>query len=161
MNLFDVYPLYPVEPVKAMGSWLWDNNGTPYLDLYGGHAVISIGHSHPHFVDKISQQLHNIGFYSNSVKIGIQEELADRLGKVSGYPDYSLFLVSSGAEANENALKLASFKTGKTKVLAFGSAFHGRTSLAVASTYNIGIQAPINRSHEVVFVPIYDIEAVE
>src|SRR4051812_8613068 len=125
MNLFDVYPLFDIEPVKAQGSYLWDKEGMKYLDLYGGHAVISVGHSHPYYVEKISKQLDNIGFYSNSVKIPLQEELAQKLGKLSGYDDYQLFLCNSGAEANENALKLASFHNGRRKVIAFGRSFHG------------------------------------
>jgi len=127
MTLFNVYPLYDIEPVKAQGSYLWDKNGQQYLDLYGGHAVISIGHTHPVYVRRLTQQLKNIGFYSNSVKIPSQEELADKLGKISGLKDYYLFLVNSGAEANENALKLASFYNGRKKVIAFTKGFHGRT----------------------------------
>ncbi|MDR1743866.1 MAG: aminotransferase class III-fold pyridoxal phosphate-dependent enzyme [Dysgonamonadaceae bacterium] len=161
MNLFDVYTLWDIEPVKAKGCKVWDRNGTEYLDLYGGHAVISIGHSHPHYIDKITQQLRSIGFYSNSVVNSLQTELAEKLGEQSGYPDYSLFLCNSGAEANENALKLASFHTGKDKVLAFGSSFHGRTSGAVAVTDNPAIRSPFNSHHNISFVPLNDIEAVE
>ena len=161
MNLFNVYPLYDIEPVKAKGSYLWDKNGKQYLDLYGGHAVISIGHAHPYYVEKVSEQLRNIGFYSNSVKIGIQEELAHKLGELSGYPDYSLFLCNSGAEANENALKLASFYNGRKKVIAFKKAFHGRTAGAVAVTDNPSIVAPINYNQHVTFLPFNDVAALE
>jgi acetylornithine/N-succinyldiaminopimelate aminotransferase len=161
MNLFDVYPLFPVTPVKAQGSWLWDENGIKYLDLYGGHAVISIGHSHPWFVEKLSKQLEKIAFYSNSVKITLQEELAHKLGELSGYPDYRLFLCNSGAEANENALKLASFHNGRKKIIAFQKSFHGRTSLAVACTDDLKIQAPVNKGAEVVFLPLNDEQALE
>jgi acetylornithine/N-succinyldiaminopimelate aminotransferase len=156
MKLFDVYPLFNINPVKAQGSWLWDESGKKYLDLYGGHAVISIGHSHPHYVKALSEQLGKIAFYSNSVQNPIQERLAEKLGQVSGYPEYQLFLCNSGAEANENALKLASFVTGKKKVIAFKKAFHGRTSGAVAATDNPKIVAPFNAGHEVVFVPLND-----
>jgi acetylornithine/N-succinyldiaminopimelate aminotransferase len=158
MKTFDVYPLTPITPVKAQGSWLWDNKNEKYLDLYGGHAVISIGHSHPHYVQKITEQLNNIGFYSNSVINPLQEELAYKLGELSGYSDYNLFLCNSGAEANENALKLASFKNGRKKIIAFGKSFHGRTSLAVAATNDSSIQAEINKTHEVVFLPLNDEE---
>ncbi len=161
MNLFDVYPLYAIEPVKASGSYVWDKQGTQYLDLYGGHAVISIGHTHPHYVQKITEQLNHIGFYSNSVQIPLQAELADKLGKLSGLEDYQLFLVNSGAEANENALKLASFYNGRKKVLAFQKAFHGRTSAAVAITDNPSIVAPINSNDHVQFIPFNDVEALE
>jgi acetylornithine/N-succinyldiaminopimelate aminotransferase len=161
MNLFDVYPLFPVRPVKAQGSWLWDDRGFKYLDLYGGHAVISIGHSHPWYVEKLTKQLEKIAFYSNSVKITQQEELAHKLGELSGYPDYSLFLCNSGAEANENSLKLASFHTGRKKIIAFRHSFHGRTSLAVACTDDLKIQAPVNKSAEVVFLPLNDEKALE
>jgi acetylornithine/N-succinyldiaminopimelate aminotransferase len=161
MNLFDVYPLYDIEPVRAEGEFLWDAKGDRYLDLYGGHAVISIGHSHPYYVQKISEQLGKIGFYSNSVHIPMQRELAEKLGKLSGYDDYSLFLINSGAEAVENALKLASFKTGKKKVLAFSKAFHGRTSAAVEVTENLAIQAPINKNNHAVFLPFNKTEGVE
>ncbi|QMU28610.1 aspartate aminotransferase family protein [Adhaeribacter radiodurans] len=161
MNLFDVYPLFNITPVKAQGSYLWDESGTKYLDLYGGHAVISIGHSHPHYVQKITDQLEQIGFYSNSVKIPQQEELATKLGELCGYPDYNLFLINSGAEANENALKVASFYNGRKKVLAFTKAFHGRTSAAVAITPDPSILAPLNANHETVFLPFNDLEALE
>jgi len=160
MNLFNVYPLVDITPVRALGATLWDDKGQQYLDFYGGHAVISIGHSHPHYVQRLSEQLQNIGFYSNSVQIPIQRELATKLGEVSGYPDYTLFLCNSGAEANENALKLASFHTGKTRVLAFRGAFHGRTSGAVAATDNPKIVAPFNAGHAVSFLD-YDLGAVE
>lgn len=160
MTLFNVYPLYDIEPVKALGSTLWDSKGQQYLDMYGGHAVISVGHSHPTYVRKLTKQLKNIGFYSNSVQIPLQEELADKLGKLSGLKDYSLFLVNSGAEANENALKLASFHTGRTKIIAFSQAFHGRTSAAVAVTDNASIAAPINFRNHVQFLPYNDVEAV-
>jgi len=160
MNLFNVYPLVDITPVKALGATLWDDKGQEYLDFYGGHAVISIGHSHPHYVQRLTEQLQNIGFYSNSVQIPIQRELAEKLGEVSGYPEYTLFLCNSGAEANENALKLASFHTGKTRVLAFKGAFHGRTSGAVAATDNPKIVAPFNAGHAVSFLE-YDLGAVE
>ncbi|GAA4349089.1 aminotransferase class III-fold pyridoxal phosphate-dependent enzyme [Hymenobacter saemangeumensis] len=160
MELFNVYPLNDITPVKALGAKIWDENGQEYLDFYGGHAVISIGHSHPHYVQRLTTQLHNIGFYSNSVQIPIQQELAHKLGEASGYPDYSLFLCNSGAEANENALKLASFHTGKSRVIAFKGAFHGRTSGAVAATDNPKIVAPFNAAHAVCFVE-YDLRAVE
>jgi len=156
VKLFDVYPLFPIEPVKAQGSWLWDKEGKKYLDLYGGHAVISIGHNHPHFTDRLKRQLDQISFYSNSVKNSLQEELAEKLGQLSGYPDHQLFLCNSGAEANENALKLASFVTGRKKVIAFEKAFHGRTSGAVAATDNPKIVAPFNAGHEIVFLPLND-----
>jgi len=161
MKLFDVYPLYDIEPVKGRGEFLWDSKGDRYLDLYGGHAVISIGHNHPHYVQKITEQLSKIGFYSNSVKITLQQELADKLGAMCGYNDYSLFLINSGAEAVENALKLASFKTGKKKVLAFSKAFHGRTSAAVEATENLAIQAPINKNGHVAFHPFNKLEELE
>lgn len=160
MELFNVYPLVNITPVKALGAKLWDNKGQEYLDFYGGHAVISIGHSHPHYVQRLTEQLQNIGFYSNSVQIPIQQELARKLGQVSGYEDYSLFLCNSGAEANENALKLASFHTGKKRVVAFKGAFHGRTSGAVAATDNPKIVAPFNADHAISFVE-YDLAAVE
>jgi len=160
-HLFDVYPLYDIEPVKASGSYLWDKNGEEYLDLYGGHAVISIGHCHPYYVEKLTQQLNRISFYSNSVKIPLQEELAEKLGEISGYPDFRLFLVNSGAEANENALKLASFHNGRKKVVAFKNAFHGRTAGAVAVTDNPSIVAPVNYSEHVSFLPFNDVEALE
>lgn len=161
MPLFDVYPLFDIEPVKARGSWLWDKNGRQYLDLYGGHAVISIGHSHPHYVQKISEQLSKIGFYSNSVQIPGQLEVARKLGALSGYDDYHLFMVNSGAEANENAFKLASFHTGRKKVITFSKAFHGRTSAAVAATDNPSIIAPLNETDRFVFVPFNDEAALE
>ena len=161
MNLFDVYPLWDIEPVKGLDTTLWDKNGEVYTDLYGGHAVISVGHSHPHYVKMISEQLSNLGFYSNAVQNSLQRDLAARLGKVCGYDDYALFLCNSGAEANENALKVASFHTGKAKVLAFRKAFHGRTSGAVAATDNPKIQAPFNATPNIVFVPLNDLEAVD
>lgn len=161
MNLFDVYPLYPIELVKAQGVILWDKKGQTYTDLYGGHAVISIGHSHPYYVAKLTEQLQNIGFYSNSVIIPGQEELAEKLGKLSGYPDYQLFLTNSGAESNENALKLASFHTGRKKVVAFKNAFHGRTAGAVAVTDNPSIVAPINDTSHVSFLPLNQLEGLD
>lgn len=161
MNLFDVYPLWDIEPVKGLDTTLWDKNGEVYTDLYGGHAVISVGHSHPHYVKMISEQLSNLGFYSNAVQNSLQRDLAARLGKVCGYDDYALFLCNSGAEANENALKVASFHTGKAKVLAFRKAFHGRTSGAVAATDNPKIQAPFNETANIVFTPLNDLEAVD
>ena len=160
MNLFDVYSLWDIEPVRASGCNVWDKEGNEYLDLYGGHAVISIGHSHPRYMKALQEQVEKIGFYSNSVQNSLQQELAQELGDQSGYPDYSLFLCNSGAEANENALKLASFHTGKKRIIAFSEAFHGRTSGAVAVTENPAIQAPFNKGHEVTFVPLNDIEAV-
>lgn len=161
MELFNVYPLYEIEPVKGEGTFVVDKNGQRYLDLYGGHAVISIGHSHPHYVDSITAQLEKIGFYSNSVQNSLQKELARKLGEQSGLDDYSLFLCNSGAEANENALKLASFKTGKSKVIAFRKGFHGRTSGAVAVTDNPKIIAPINQKNDVVLLEMNNIDAVE
>ena len=161
MNLFDVYPLWDIEPVKGLDTTLWDKNGEVYTDLYGGHAVISVGHCHPHYVKMISEQLSNLGFYSNAVQNSLQRELGARLGKICGYDDYALFLCNSGAEANENALKVASFHTGKAKVLAFRKAFHGRTSGAVAATDNPKIQAPFNATPNIVFVPLNDLEAVD
>jgi len=158
MKPFNVYPLQNITPVKAKGSWLWDSNNEKYLDLYGGHAVISIGHSHPYYIQKITEQLQNIAFYSNSVINPLQEELAQKLGEMSGYTDYNLFLCNSGAEANENALKLASFYNGRKKVIAFSKSFHGRTSLAVAATNDASIQANIN-SHEVIFVELNNEDA--
>jgi acetylornithine/N-succinyldiaminopimelate aminotransferase len=160
MNLFNVYPINPINIVKAQGSTVWDSEGNEYLDLYGGHAVISIGHTHPHYVQRITEQLNNIGFYSNSIEIPIQQQLAERLGEVSGKVDYTLFLCNSGAEANENALKLASFHTGRKKVIAFTKAFHGRTSLAVAATDNSSIVAPVNETDNVVFLPFNDEDAL-
>jgi acetylornithine/N-succinyldiaminopimelate aminotransferase len=153
MKNFDVYPLFNIEPVKALGSVLWDKNGVEYLDLYGGHAVISIGHTHPHYVKLITDQLNKIGFYSNSVQISLQQELADKLGALSGHDDYQLFLCNSGAEANENALKLASFHNGKKKVISFEKGFHGRTSLAVAVTDNPSIVAPVNETENAIILP--------
>lgn len=161
MKLFDVYPLFDINIVKGHSCRTYDDQGTEYLDLYGGHAVISVGHSHPFYVQKLSDQLTKISFYSNSVVNKLQDELALKLGKLSGYEDFELFLVNSGAEANENALKLASFHTGKTKVLAFKKAFHGRTSAAVRVTDNAKIVAPINKGFEVVFVELNDIDAVK
>lgn len=156
MNLFDVYPLNNIEIVKASGSTVWDAEGTEYLDLYGGHAVISIGHTHPHYVKRLTDQLNKVGFYSNSVLIPLQNELAAKLGKVSGKIDYHLFLCNSGAEANENALKLASFYNGRKKIIAFKGAFHGRTSLAVSATDNPKIIAPVNETDNVIFLPHND-----
>jgi len=158
---FEVYKLWPVEPVKGSGAKLWDKDGKEYLDMYGGHAVISIGHSHPLYVEAIRNQVEKLGFYSNSVENSLQSKLAQKLGKISGYADYSLFLCNSGAEANENALKLASFHTGKSRILAFKGAFHGRTSGAVAATDNPMIRAPFNRSSKVTFIPMNDIGLVE
>ena len=159
MKLFDVYPLFPIEPVKASGSWLWDSEGKKYLDLYGGHAVISIGHNHPRFVEALKSQLDKISFYSNSVKNTMQEKLADKLGQLSGYPNHQLFLCNSGAEANENAMKLASFVNGRKKIIAFKKAFHGRTSGAVAATDNPKIVAPFNAGHDIEFLPLNDEKA--
>lgn len=161
MNLFNVYPLFDVTLVKANDVFVYDENNTEYLDLYGGHAVISIGHSHPHYVKSITDQVNKLGFYSNAVKNPLQLELADKLGKLSGRQDYQLFLCNSGAEANENALKLASFHTGKKKVLSFKNSFHGRTSAAVAVTDNPKIVAPINAQQKVDFVDFGDLEAAE
>ena len=160
MELFDVYSLFDVTPVKAKGTRVWDDKGIEYLDLYGGHAVISVGHCHPKYVAAVSDQLGKIGFYSNSVRNPLQEELARKIGELSGYPEYSLFLCNSGTEANENALKLASFHTGERHVVAFKGAFHGRTSGAVAVTDNPKIRAPFNSWHEVTFVAMNDITAV-
>ena len=161
MKLFDVYPLNDITIVKAKGSYVWDDQDQKYLDLYGGHAVISIGHTHPHYVKRLQDQLHKVGFYSNSIKIPLQVELAEKLGKVSGKTDYQLFLCNSGAEANENALKLASFYNGKKKIIAFTKAFHGRTSLAVAVTDNPNIVAPVNQTDNVIFCPFNDEAALE
>ena len=161
MNLFEVYKLWDIEPVRGLDTTLWTADGTEYTDLYGGHAVISIGHCHPHYVEMVSRQLSRLGFYSNAVKNSLQTELAARLGRLSGYDDYSLFLCNSGAEANENAMKLASFATGRARVLAFSKAFHGRTSGAVGVTDNPKIRAPFNESGHVGFVPLGDIGAVE
>lgn len=161
MNLFDVYPINDVTIVKAKGSYVWDDNGEQYLDLYGGHAVISIGHTHPHWVKRIEEQLEKIAFYSNSIKMPLQEQLAEKLGKVSGKTDYQLFLCNSGAEANENALKQASFHTGRKKIVAFSKSFHGRTSLAVSVTDNKNYSAPVNETENVIFLPFNDTEALE
>jgi len=161
MKLFDVYNLFQIEPVKAQGCYLWDRNGTVYLDFYGGHAVISIGHSHPYYTHALSKQLHRLGFYSNSVINHLQTELAEKLGQMSGYANYQLFLCNSGAEANENALKLASFQNGRKKIVAFRGSFHGRTSAAVAATDNPTIRAPLNNTHEVIFLPLNDRVAIE
>ncbi|AEW01922.1 acetylornithine aminotransferase [Niastella koreensis] len=161
MKLFDVYPINNIVIDKAKGSYVWDDKGEQYLDLYGGHAVISIGHTHPHYVERLTSQLNKVGFYSNSVKMPLQDELAEKLGKLSGKPDYQLFLVSSGAEANENALKLASFHNGRKKIIAFTKSFHGRTSLAVAATDNPAIVAPVNQTPNVIFLPFNDEAALE
>ena len=161
MDLFNVYKRWNIEPVRGLGSTLWDAAGQEYLDLYGGHAVISIGHCHPHYVAAVTEQLNKLGFYSNAVQNGLQDALAEKLGKVSGYTGYHLFLCNSGAEANENALKLASFHTGRAKVLAFGGAFHGRTSGAVSVTDNPKIRAPFNATENVTFVPLNDLAAAE
>ena len=161
MNLFDVYPLFDVNIVKGKGCHVWDDQDNEYLDLYGGHAVISIGHAHPHYVESISRQVATLGFYSNSVVNKLQQQLAERLGKACGYEDYSLFLINSGAEANENALKLASFHTGRTRVISFNKAFHGRTSLAVEATDNPKIIAPINANGHITYLPLNDIEAMQ
>lgn len=161
MKLFDVYPLNDITITKAEGSYVWDDGGIKYLDMYGGHAVISIGHTHPDWVKRIEEQLHKIAFYSNSIKIPIQQQLAEKLGKVSGKQDYQLFLCNSGAEANENALKLASFHNGKKKAVAFSRAFHGRTSLAVAVTDNPKIVAPVNQTDNVIFLPYNNEDALE
>ena len=160
MKLFDVYPINNINIVKASGSYVWDDNGNEYLDMYGGHAVISIGHTHPYWVKRIEEQLEKIAFYSNSIKIPLQQELADKLGAVSGKNNYQLFLCNSGAEANENAMKLASFHNGRKKIIAFNKAFHGRTSLAVAVTDNPSIVAPVNETENVVFLPFNDEEAL-
>lgn len=161
MNLFDVYPINDVTIVKAKGSYVWDDKGEQYLDMYGGHAVISIGHTHPHWVKRIEEQLEKIAFYSNSIKIPLQQQLADKLGKVSGKQDYQLFLCNSGAEANENALKLASFHNGRKKIVAFSKSFHGRTSLAVAVTDNKNYIAPVNETDNVIFLPFNDEDVLE
>ena len=161
MNLFNVYSLLPFEPVKGEGSWIWDSAGNKYLDLYGGHAVISIGHQHRYQVQALKEQLDKLTFYSNSVQNHLQERLAEKLGKVSGYNSYNLFLTNSGAESNENALKLASFVTGRKKIISFKKSFHGRTSGAVAITDNPKINSPFNQGHEVVFVPLNDIESFD
>ena len=161
MKLFDVYPINDVTIVKAKGSYVWDENGEQYLDLYGGHAVISIGHTHPHWVKRIEEQLEKIAFYSNSIKIPLQQQLAEKLGQISGKDDYQLFLCNSGAEANENALKLASFHNGRKKIVAFSKAFHGRTSLAVSATDNKNYVAPVNETDNVIFLPFNDEQALE
>ena len=160
MNLFDVYPLFDIAIDKGKGCHVWDEKGQEYLDLYGGHAVISIGHCHPHYVEAMTQQLNKLGFYSNSVQNPLQKELATRLGKASGYEDDQLFRINSGAEANENALKLASFYNGRTRVLSIEKAFHGRTSLAVEATNNPKIIAPINDNGHVTFLPINDMSSL-
>ena len=161
MKLFDVYPLNDITIVKALGSYVWDDKGEKYLDMYGGHAVISIGHTHPHYVERLQDQLHKVGFYSNSIKIPLQVQLAEKLGRVSGKNEYQLFLCNSGAEANENALKLASFYNKRKKIVAFKKAFHGRTSLAVAVTDNPNIVAPVNQTDNVIFLPFNDEAALE
>ena len=161
MNLFEVYKLWDIEPVEGLDTILWDKDGVEYTDLYGGHAVISIGHCHPHYVEMLSSQLQHLGFYSNAVQNSLQQELASRLARVSGYPDYKLFLCNSGAEANENALKLASFYNGRTRIISFQKAFHGRTSLAVEATDNPKIIAPINANNHITYLPLNDIEAVK
>lgn len=161
MKLFDVYPLYDITPVRGDNVYVYDEKGQQYLDLYGGHAVISIGHSHPHYTEKLNEQLHKLGFYSNAVKNTLQQELADKLGNLSGCDNYQLFLCNSGAEANENALKLASFVTGKSRVIAFNNAFHGRTSAAVAATDNKNINAPINSQHDVSFLPLNQLHSLD
>ena len=161
MELFDVYPLFNINIVKGLGCRIWDDNGQEYLDFYGGHAVFSIGHCHPHYVEMMTKQLNTLGFYSNSVINTLQSQLAEKLGQVCGYPDYQLFLINSGAEANENALKLASFHTGRKRVLAAGKAFHGRTSLAVEATDNPKIVAPVNSNGHVTFLPLNDLAAFE
>ena len=161
MKLFDVYPLFDVNIVRSQGCKVWDDKGQEYLDLYGGHAVISIGHSHPHYIKKVTEQVSKLGFYSNSVVNKLQVELAERLGRISGYDDYQLFLINSGAEANENALKLASFTNGRTRVLSAEKAFHGRTSLAVEVTNNPKIIAPINANGHVTYLPLNDLPAWE
>ncbi len=161
MKLFDVYPIYDISVVKGLGSYVWDDKGIKYLDLYGGHAVISIGHSHPVYVKMLTEQLQKIGFYSNFVRLPLQEQLAQSLGEVSGLPDFQLFLSNSGAEANENALKLASFATNRKKIISFTGAFHGRTSLAVAATDNPKIIAPVNETDNVIFLPFNDVEKLK
>ena len=161
MKLFDVYPINDINITKAKGSYVWDDKGNEYLDMYGGHAVISIGHTHPYWVEKIEEQLEQIAFYSNSIKIPLQQKLADKLGDVSGKKDYQLFLCNSGAEANENALKLASFYNGRKKIISFSKAFHGRTSLAVAVTDNPSIVAPVNETENAIFLPFNDEEALQ
>ncbi len=161
MKLFDVYPINDISITRAKGSYLWDKSGQQYLDMYGGHAVISIGHTHPHFVSRITSQLNQVAFYSNSIRIPIQQELADKLGRITGKQDFQLFLCNSGAEANENAMKLASFYNGRKKIVAFTGSFHGRTSLAVAVTDNPSIVAPVNQTENVIFLPFNDTEALD
>ena len=161
MKPFDVYPLFDIEITKGRGCYTYDKNGVEYLDMYGGHAVISIGHSHPYYIQKMEEQMEKLVFYSNSVQNSLQVKLAEKLGKLSGYEDYSLFLINSGAEANENALKLASFHTGRKKVVAFSKSFHGRTSAAVRVTDNPNIVAPLNEGLDVEFLPLNDIQAVK
>lgn len=161
MKPFKVYSIFDIEITRGQGSLLWDDKGNQYLDLYGGHAVISVGHSHPYYVQMLTEQLQKIGFYSNSIKIGLQNELAEKLGRLSGYHDYDLFLCNSGAEANENAFKLASFNNGRKKIISFKGSFHGRTSLAVAATDNPSIVAPVNQNENIIFLPLNDIEAFE
>ena len=161
MDLFKVYKLWDIEPVRGLDTTLWDSEGNEYTDLYGGHAVISVGHCHPHYVKAVTEQVRKLGFYSNAVRNSLQEKLASKLGKASGYDDYSLFLCNSGAEANENALKLASFSTGRDKILAFGKAFHGRTSGAVAVTDNPKIKSPFNYDGNVTFVELNDFDTME
>lgn len=161
MKLFDVYPINDITITRAKGSYVWDEKNDQYLDMYGGHAVISIGHTHPHYVQRITAQLSRVGFYSNSIRIPLQEELAEKLGQLSGKPGYKLFMCNSGAEANENALKLASFHNGKKKIIAFRKSFHGRTSLAVAATDNPSIIAPVNETGNVIFLPFNDASALE
>ena len=161
MKTFDVYPLYNITPVKAEGSFIWDDKGEKYLDFYGGHAVISIGHSHPHYIKTITDQLNKIGFYSNAVQLPLQQELAEKLGNLSGYQNYNLFLCNSGAEANENAFKVASFYNGRKKIISFNASFHGRTSLAVAATDDQKIVAPVNQNPNVIFLPFNDEEVLE
>lgn len=161
MKPFNVYSLFDIEIARAQGSLLWDNKGNQYLDLYGGHAVISVGHSHPYYIQMLTEQLQRIGFYSNSIRIGLQNELSDKLGRMSGYTDYDLFLCNSGAEANENAFKLASFHNGRKKIIAFKGSFHGRTSMAVAATDNPAIVARVNQNENIIFLPLNDEEAFE
>lgn len=161
MKLFDVYPINNINIIKAKGSKVWDDEGQAYLDMYGGHAVISIGHSHPHYIQRLTEQLNKIGFYSNSIRIPLQQQLAEKLAQVCGKPDYQLFLCNSGAEANENAMKLASFHTGRKKIVAFSKAFHGRTSLAVAATDNPAIVAPVNQTDNIIFLPFNDVAALQ
>ena len=161
MNLFDVYPRFEIEPVRGEGAWIWDRQGQKYLDLYGGHAVISIGHNHPIYIQRITEQIQRIGFYSNSVQMPIQDALAEQLGRMSGYPDYRLFLASTGAEANENALKLASFHNGRKRVIAFRRGFHGRTGAAIQVTDNPKIRAPFNETRNVEFLELNDSDGLQ